>query len=104
TDLHGGSLVFEPLAPHGSRFTVRLPGGSMVAESPEPQAPPPRSSVCRRILLVEDNEDARVVLQSALEAEAYEVQAASDGAAGLHLAHTFLPHTHIRDTGLSRSD
>jgi hypothetical protein len=59
-ELHGGSVsaLSEGLG-HGAAFTVRLP-----AVAPPPvhaEAPPIRVDGARSILIVEDNDDARVV-------------------------------------------
>jgi len=44
-----------------------------------------------RILLVEDNADAREALRALLELDGYEVHAAADGTEGLDLARTKTP-------------
>ena len=57
-----------------------------------------------RILLVEDNADARDALRALLELDGYEVHAAADGTEGLDLARTKLPHVALVDIGLPGFD
>jgi CheY-like chemotaxis protein len=57
-----------------------------------------------RILIVEDDEDTRVVLQETLQDLGHVVGAANDGALALELAHTLRPEIAIVDIGLPRMD
>jgi two-component system response regulator MprA len=56
------------------------------------------------ILVIEDDDDAREVLQIALEAEGRHVSVAADGAAGLALAATTRPEVVLVDLGLPGLD
>jgi PAS domain S-box-containing protein len=97
---HGGKVKAESDGPGcGSRFTLRLP----LAPEPEPDAEPeaapaPRSS--RRILIIEDHEDAAESLQILLELSGHEVEAALDGPSGLEAARRFRPEVVLCDVGL----
>ncbi len=53
-----------------------------------------------RILVIEDNDDARQLLQWILEIEAHEVAAAADGRDGIARARDFLPDVAIVDISL----
>jgi CheY-like chemotaxis protein len=82
-ELHGGSVCAESDGPgRGSTFTVRLPSA---AAPPRPASPAcaPAASVARRVLLVEDNDDARIMVRLCLEAEGHIVREAT----GVQAAH-----------------
>jgi len=57
-----------------------------------------------RILLIEDNADAREALRALLELDGYEVHAAADGTEGLELARTKMPEVALIDIGLPGFD
>jgi two-component system CheB/CheR fusion protein len=64
----------------------------------------PPAAAGRRVLLVEDNEDARVALQTLLEMVGHEVQVAADGAGALALAQDFQPQVALLDLSLPDID
>ena len=57
-----------------------------------------------RILLVEDNADAREALRALLELDGYEVHAAADGVESIDLARTKMPEVALVDIGLPGFD
>jgi two-component system, sensor histidine kinase len=57
-----------------------------------------------RILLIEDNADAREALRALLELDGYEVHGAADGTEGLDLARTKTPDVALVDIGLPGFD
>jgi CheY-like chemotaxis protein len=57
-----------------------------------------------RVLLIEDNTDAREALRALLELDGYEVHAAADGTEGLDLARTKTPEVALVDIGLPGFD
>ena len=57
-----------------------------------------------RILLIEDNADAREALRALLELDGYEVHAGADGIEGLDLARTKAPEVALIDIGLPGLD
>ena len=57
-----------------------------------------------RILLIEDNADAREALRALLELDGYEVHAGADGTEGLDLARTKAPEVALIDIGLPGID
>ena len=106
--LHGGVVDARSDGPGlGSSFTVRLP----VVHQAVPTAPAePLSTVFppvqhrRRILIVDDNEDARLLLSDMLAAIGHEVRSAGDGPEALELINDFTPEVAILDIGLPAMD
>jgi CheY-like chemotaxis protein len=104
-ELHEGSVAAESAGlGQGSEFTVRLP----LVETP-PVPPPLRlpigeSMPSRRILIVEDNTDARESLQLLLQLAGHEVETASDGPSGLRKLEAFRPDVALIDLGLPGID
>ncbi|HET7340479.1 MAG TPA: PAS domain S-box protein [Methylomirabilota bacterium] len=103
-ELHGGSVKAESIGiGQGSRFTVRL----RAVPAPRPAAAAglePRAVVPRRILVVEDNRDARDMLRHVLEVSGHEVHEALDGRQGLEAALRLRPDVALIDLGLPELD
>ena len=101
TELHGGSLRYEPAQPHGSRFTVSLPLASTdVAGDEAPPATTQTRHAPQRVLLVDDNVDGVEMMRLALETRGHEVQSATDGSVAVALAAAFQPDVAVLDIGL----
>jgi signal transduction histidine kinase/ActR/RegA family two-component response regulator len=100
-ELHGGTIVASSDGVGcGSTFTFRLRRiPSPRASGGLPVLPEPRSKT-RRVLLVEDNEDAREMLRTMLELAGHLVYDAADGASGLKLLAAACPDVAIIDIGL----
>jgi PAS domain S-box-containing protein len=104
-DLHKGRIDVTSAGPgRGSAFTVRFP-------RIEPAVPPPASKPARaagtarrRILIVEDNADARQMLRHLLELSDHEVHEAPDGLKGLEQALVLHPDAVVIDLGLPGLD
>ena len=91
---------------YGSEFTVRLPALVARAE-PEPGAVGPADSSAaprRRVLIVEDNADAREGLRMLLTLAGHEVETSEDAADGLEKLRTFQPEVALIDIGLPGVD
>jgi PAS domain S-box-containing protein len=103
-ELHGGTVeaTSEGLG-KGSCFTVRLPAMGPVS-SPAPKAPSVPSGPARRILVVEDNDDAREMLCRMLRLLGHEVHDAADGASGADAAIRLAPELVLVDIGLPGID
>ena len=107
-ELHGGTVEAVSDGPgRGSAFTVRLP--ALPAPSPAlvPGLAGPATGVegvRRRILVVEDNEDAREMLRLMLGLAGHEVHDATDGPAGLEAALRLRPDIALIDVGLPGFD
>src|SRR5256712_1355205 len=92
--LHAGTVeARSPGLGKGSTFTVRLPAieGAREAESPAPRGRLASPAARRRVLVVDDNDDARLLLTDILERAGYEVLAADSGPSALAVVEEFLP-------------
>src|SRR5438093_235802 len=90
-ELHGGTVsVTSRGRGHGSEFTVRLPA-FVARPEPEPTAmrADPGAPRGRRILIVEDNADAREGLRMLLTLAGHEVETSEDALDGLEKLRTF---------------
>ncbi len=106
-ELHGGSVtVTSPGRGHGSEFTVRLPALVARSEPAEPGPIPadPTANRRRRVLIVEDNADAREGLRLLLTFAGHEVETAEDASDGLDKLRTFQPEIALIDIGLPGVD
>jgi signal transduction histidine kinase/CheY-like chemotaxis protein len=106
-ELHGGSIqAASPGLGQGSVFTVRLPLRA-AAQSSAPrdeEADLAAASVSHSVLLVEDNDDSRELLQSFLAGVGHRVTAVADGLSGVERAVTSRPDVLIVDIGLPGLD
>lgn len=104
-EMQGGDVAAASEGPaRGARFTVRFP--AIEAPSESPREPFERTSVerSRRVLLIEDNEDARRTLRAALSLYGYEIEDAADGPSGLNIALARPCEVAIIDIGLPGVD
>jgi len=107
---HGGSVRVESAGRGlGSEFIVELPALDGAAQLPPPAAEPASeknaaTSRGKRILLVDDNEDAALILKQALEQLGYLVQVAHDGPSALDASVDFRPDVALLDIGLPVMD
>jgi PAS domain S-box-containing protein len=107
THAHGGRVRAESAGPGlGSCFTVEL----SLVESDQPAASAftrdatPSHGATARILLVDDNEDARVLMADLLAAVGHDVRTAGDAAEALAVVKDFRPDVAILDIGLPVMD
>lgn len=120
-ELHGGSVVVDTVLGQGSVFTVRLPApsghqrpglapdaakaqtgaGASAAEARPAQQP---ASHAQSLVLIEDNDDMRQTLQTALQLDGHLVAAAADGLEGLNLLLALRPDAALVDIGLPGLD
>ncbi len=101
---HGGTIAVRSDGA-GTTISIHLPtvrGLARAAASTTPE-PLPTSSA-RRVLLVDDNEDALEVLAKVLRALGNEVRTAPDGARALEIAPIFVPDIVLLDIGLPLMD
>jgi CheY-like chemotaxis protein len=100
-ELHGGSAdAASDGIGKGSRFTVRLPRVASADEPRPGEADMSSGPRGRRILVIEDNRDAREMLSELLRYQGHDVHEAGDGAAGVALATRIEPEVVIVDIGL----
>jgi len=104
-EIHGGRVTAHSDGlGHGSQFFVRLPLTQAPPKPPEPSAPEEIAVGERRILLVEDNEDARETLKMLLQLDGHEVETAKDGERGLEMLEFNRPDIALVDIGLPKLD
>jgi len=104
-ELHGGSAfsASEGLG-RGAVFTVRLPAVDSLPEHQAATGHAKRSARPRRILIIEDNDDARQMLRATLALGGHEVSEAHDGRSGIAAAIKARPHAVLIDIGLPDID
>ncbi len=103
-EMHGGLLSAASDGPNrGSSFTVRLARIAASEKRPvDAAAAPPLQR--RRVLVIEDNQDAREMYRLVFELEGHDVLEAEDGARGLELLKSEHPDIALVDIGLPRLD
>ncbi len=103
--LHGGTVEARSDGPdRGSVFTIRLPSVPAPAEAPAMVGRSAPAAAARRILLIEDNEDAREMFRLQLVLQGHEVHEAADGQAGVEVAASVTPDIAFVDLGLPGLD
>jgi CheY-like chemotaxis protein len=102
-ELHGGAIeaASEGLG-SGATFTVRLPAVALPASASAPADAGAQNA--RRVVIVEDSEDARVSLQRVLEREGHTVHTAADGPSGFDAIAQLRPDVALIDIGLPGLD
>ena len=108
-DLHGGQIEAHSAGRGaGSEFVVRLPA-SKARASPDASSPPALAPVAGlrrglKVLLVDDNEDAALLLSELLRMQGHEVVVVHDGVAALKARVSFRPDVALLDIGLPVMD
>ena len=104
-ELQGGTVsVASAGEGEGATFTVHLPaidGGQPAVEGDDAESPHANP---RRVLLVEDNGDAREMLRQVLEMSGHDVFEAADGTSGVEVADAQALDVAIVDIGLPDID
>jgi CheY-like chemotaxis protein len=88
----------------GSRFTLTLPAIDAPEEAGHPLRKPLHVRELRKVLLIEDNEDARRSMLTVLRHYGYRAFEAADGLEGLATADELQPDAAIIDIGLPHYD
>jgi signal transduction histidine kinase/DNA-binding response OmpR family regulator len=102
-ELQGGTVQAQSAGPGlGSEFVVRLPASELPAATESLVAMRPSRST--RILIVEDNDDARESLRLMLELDGHDVLTAATGEDGLDRALAHGPAIALVDLGLPGLD
>jgi CheY-like chemotaxis protein len=109
---HQGSVSAHSDGPgHGSEFVVRLPRAvsGVETDARQPRYALPAGGVVsphhvRRILVVDDNEDAAEMLSETLRMKGHDTRIAHDAPSALRLAEGFTPDIAFLDIGLPVMD
>jgi two-component system CheB/CheR fusion protein len=105
---HGGSVTAHSDGEGcGSEFVVMLPLSQQTPESVGPREVSQMLDTMHhplRIVIVEDNEDSRMMMCELLEVSGFECQSAADGARGLELIRQTRPDVALVDIGLPELD
>ncbi len=105
-ELHGGSVTAASDGPGtGSTFTLRLPLLTSAVDAVEVAVPPvvvqaSLTADSRRVLVVDDNEDAALTLALSLSLSGHQTTTAHSGRAGLELMASFRPELALVDIGM----
>jgi signal transduction histidine kinase/CheY-like chemotaxis protein len=106
-EMHGGTVeaASEGIG-KGATFAARLPAVEAVSGADVDDAPSMRLGALQmlRILVTEDNDDAREMMQSMLSLDGHEVRVARDGAETLQCLTTWQPDVILMDIGLPDMD
>ncbi|MHB8815051.1 MAG: ATP-binding protein [Steroidobacteraceae bacterium] len=102
-EMHGGEVAARsPGVGLGSTFEIRLP---RIAKPPSPPAEGTRSNVLpRRVLIVDDNQDAANSLAVLLNMQGHEAQAVYSGSEAIRRIESFQPDIALLDIGLPEMD
>ena len=104
-DMHGGHVEARSEGPgQGSEFTVWLPVQPRARVETHLKLSAEARRRSRRILLVEDNSDARHTMCTLLELWGHQVRVAHDGVQGVELALRETPELALVDIGLPGLD
>ena len=105
SELHGGTVeAHSDGRGRGATFTVLIPRIERVQEKTARPIAPARPQRRRRILIVEDNNDAREALREALEMAGHKIFEAGSGASGVESALANRPDVALIDIGLPGFD
>jgi signal transduction histidine kinase/CheY-like chemotaxis protein len=108
--MHDGEVQAHSRGPGaGSTFTVRLPALDHTEEKTVSVLPPPApqrlmNGKSKRILVVDDNEDALEMMKEMLWSAGHEVRGATSGPSALEVVKDFQPDIAILDIGLPAMD
>ena len=108
-ELHDGHVAVDSEGiGRGTTFTVDLPaaeaGTAVEIGAPDVARQAPEVGHRRRILVVDDNQDAAELLAESLQALGYVTRVANDGPSALDAASAFHPHIGLLDIGLPVMD
>jgi len=103
TELHGGTIEARTGGPGlGSAFVIRLPRVALPRTAARRRLP--QSTEHRRILIIEDNDDARDMLKTWMTLEGHEVLEAANGIEGVKMLIDERPEVAFIDIGLPGMD
>jgi PAS domain S-box-containing protein len=104
-EMHGGSIDAASAGPDlGSTFTVRLPTASRAALVDTIPATGTFGKVTRRVVIVDDNEDAARLMAMLVDELGGDTRVAHDGQAAIRAVSEFLPDVVLLDIGMPGLD
>ncbi|MDO8680519.1 MAG: PAS domain S-box protein [Acidobacteriota bacterium] len=106
-EMHGGTIDVRSNGPGtGTEFEVRLPAIAAPAATvaAESDADDPASQPRRRVLVVDDNQDAAEALAMILSMSGHDTELAHDGIEALNAAASFRPEVIFLDIGMPTLD
>jgi len=104
-EMHGGSLDAHSEGPgRGSVFTIRLPVSPSASQLTSVEGPAVRPEIKRRVVVIDDNEDAAEALAMLISALGGEARVANDGETGLTQVLAFRPDVVLLDIGMPGID
>lgn len=104
-ELHDGTVTAESGGmDKGARFVLRFPAIDPPEAAAMPAPGPRKVHELRKVLLVEDNEDARHALLTMLRHYGFRTFAAADGLEGISVAAEVQPDAAVIDIGLPQYD
>lgn len=106
-EMHGGTVEArsEGLG-KGSEFIIRLPLAAdtqlkpVASESRDVREPTRPRGLSHKILVVDDNQDAAVMMETLLQLNGHEVRKSFDGVSALEIARDFKPDVCLLDIGM----
>ena len=101
-DLHGGTVEANSDGQgRGSEFVIRMPAASTASVRVEPEEPKPATRHAgRRIMVVDDNEDAAELLAMLLDQLGNTTRVAHDATDAMQIVEEFGPELAVLDIGL----
>ncbi|GAB3790506.1 hypothetical protein GCM10028818_60760 [Spirosoma horti] len=105
-ELHGGRVEAQSEGiGKGSTFRVHLPTlTTAVTPLPGPALPAGESATAGRILVIDDNVDAALMMTRLLKLKGYETHSRNDGRAGIEAAESLQPSAILLDIGMPHLD
>ena len=81
----GGHIEVDSAVGHGTTITIRLPMIAVLDQRPNPTRSPAERRRRKKVLLVEDDPDVRIVMAAQLKQLGYTVHAVANGMEAIHL-------------------
>ena len=104
-EMHGGSVSGTSKGPGmGCEFTVRFPAAQVPASAPDARSSRRAAGLRRRLLIVDDNQDATRGMAHLLELCGHETECAYSGPDAILASRTFHPDVVLLDIGLPGMD